>query len=61
MYSHGTLIDDSLEGEALTAPANIRQTPQCHSFVTAGRIEFLTDSTHELAGQTVDLPDWPYA
>lgn len=33
--------------------------PQCHSFVTDGRIEFLTDSTHALAGQTVDLPDWP--
>lgn len=31
----------------------------CHSFVTAGRIEFLTDSTHTLAGQTVDLPEWP--
>jgi len=27
----------------------------CHSFVTDGRIQFLTDSTHKLAGQTVDL------
>lgn len=32
----------------------------CHSFVTAGRIQFLGDSTHALAGQTVDLPPWPY-
>ncbi len=31
----------------------------CHSFVTDGRIQFLSDSTHELAGQTVDLPCWP--
>lgn len=30
----------------------------CHSFVTSGRIEFLTDCTHELAGKTVDLPPW---
>lgn len=30
----------------------------CHSFVTDGRIQFLSDCTHELAGQTVDLPDW---
>ena len=30
----------------------------CHSFVTDGRIQFLSDSTHGLAGQTVDLPDW---
>lgn len=32
--------------------------PSCHSFVTDGRIQFLSDSTHALAGQTVDLPDW---
>lgn len=33
----------------------------CHSFVRAGRWEFLSDSGHHLAGQTVDLvplPDW---
>lgn len=30
---------------------------RCHSFVTDGRIEFLSDSFHALAGQTVDLPD----
>lgn len=29
----------------------------CHSFVTDGRIQFLADCTHALAGQTVDLPD----
>lgn len=31
---------------------------RCHSFVTEGRIQFLTDCHHHLAGQTVDLPDW---
>jgi hypothetical protein len=33
----------------------------CHSFIRAGRWEFLSDCAHELAGQTVDmvpLPDW---
>lgn len=30
----------------------------CHSFVTDGRIQFLSDCTHALAGQTVDLPAW---
>jgi hypothetical protein len=30
----------------------------CHSFVTDGRIQFLSDCTHALAGQTVDLPDF---
>lgn len=32
-------------------------SPRCHSFVRDGRIEFLSDSTHALAGQTVDLPE----
>ncbi|WP_281681813.1 DUF6527 family protein [Zunongwangia profunda] len=27
----------------------------CHSFVTNGKIRFLNDCTHELAGKTVDL------
>lgn len=31
----------------------------CHSFVKDGLIQFLSDCTHALAGQTVDLPDWP--
>lgn len=32
---------------------------RCHSFVRDGRIEFLSDCTHALAGQTVDLPELP--
>lgn len=30
----------------------------CHSFITDGRIQFLGDCTHALAGQTVDLPTY---
>jgi hypothetical protein len=41
----------------------IRKAPfkcfRCHSFVRAGRIQFLGDCTHDLGGQTVDLPDFP--
>lgn len=29
----------------------------CHSFVTDGKIQYLNDCTHELAGQTVELGD----
>lgn len=37
----------------------VERTPVvCHSFVTDGRIQFLADCTHELAGQTVDIPVW---
>jgi len=30
---------------------------QCHSFVADGKIQFLTDCSHELAGKIVELPD----
>lgn len=34
------------------------QPTVCHSFVRDGKIQFLADCTHVLAGQTVDLPDF---
>lgn len=40
------------------APELDRVPTVCHSFVTDGRIQFLGDCTHDLAGQTVDLPEW---
>jgi hypothetical protein len=33
---------------------------RCHSFITDGRIQFLDDCSHELKGQTVEIPDYPY-
>ncbi len=32
---------------------------RCHSFVSGGRIQFLADCTHSLAGKTVDVPFIP--
>lgn len=37
------------------------QALRCHSFVRDGRIQFLSDCSHALAGQTVDLPEVPEA
>lgn len=54
----GPLTDDerqrAMAGERIKKPERV-----CHSFVTDGRIQFLGDCTHPLAGQTVDLPDFP--
>jgi len=41
--------------------AEWRQERRCHSFVTDGRIQFLEDSTHDLAGQTVELKEFSWA
>ena len=29
----------------------------CHSFVTMGKIQYLSDCTHNMAGQIIDLPE----
>ena len=31
----------------------------CHTFITDGQVQFLSDCTHEYAGQTLPLPDIP--
>jgi hypothetical protein len=30
----------------------------CHSYITDGKIQYLNDCTHELAGQTIELPEF---
>lgn len=44
----------------LDGDGNRVMSPTCHSFVRDGQIHFLTDSEHALAGQTADIPEWPY-
>ncbi|QED11703.1 hypothetical protein PP914_gp215 [Arthrobacter phage Qui] len=59
VYERQKLINEDLPWDELLKPENKTTTPRCHSFVTDGKIEFLSDSTHKLAGQTVDIPDLP--
>lgn len=35
----------------------VPSVPICHSFIRDGKIQFLNDCTHELAGKTIELPD----
>lgn len=46
----------SLDKPTFTPSLNV--VGYCHSIITDGRIMFLTDSTHKLAGKTVDIPEW---
>jgi hypothetical protein len=42
---------------SMLARSNIKgQERVCHSFVTNGKIQYLSDCTHSLRGQTVELP-----
>ena len=40
-------------------PFPIGHIERCHYFLTDGRIQYLGDCTHAMAGQTVDCPDVP--
>lgn len=50
--------DEDDNGNPLPAP---RRVTLCHYFIRNGMIDFCGDSPHALSGQTVELPDWPYA
>lgn len=52
------LVRSEANPDAVEAFKEWRTERRCHSFVTDGKIQFLSDCTHELAGQTVDIPDW---
>lgn len=59
LVQHDHWVPHYVPGAPKVAQTNV--TDICHSFVTDGRIQFLGDCTHALAGQTVDLPDWESA
>jgi hypothetical protein len=44
------------ENKAYREASKDRYGHRCHSFITDGQIEFLNDCTHDLKGQTVQLP-----
>lgn len=54
----GRQLVDAGRGSELT-DEHRTMTPRCHSFVRAGMIEYLADSTHALAGQTVRMVPLP--
>lgn len=52
----GNLEEPTLSPSILTG----KGSPNiCHSFLTKGIFDFLTDSTHPLAGTKVQIPDLP--
>ena len=59
---NGNVECPSFSPSLLTQYGHIKGVERrCHAFIQAGRWEFLSDSTHALAGQIVPmvpLPDW---
>jgi len=53
-------FNNNIDKPTITPSIRITALPSnycCHSIITDGKIAFCGDSTHELKGQTVDLPD----
>lgn len=53
----------SLELPTFSPSLNVRRPDpnapiKCHSIITNGRIQYLSDCLHKFAGQTLDLPEW---
>jgi hypothetical protein len=57
------LTDEEFD-EAVALPEGVDRTThpkfgmRCHSFVTDGMIQYLSDCHHDLKGQTIPMPDW---
>ena len=71
-YAHPFPMDDSNvvegkvhkwtfngDGDAPTFAPSMNIIGRCHSTVTNGKIQFHGDCKHSMAGQIVDVPDWP--
>lgn len=46
-------------GARQPAPKFESKNTRCHTFIKDGQVQFLSDCTHALAGQTLALPDLP--
>lgn len=58
-FSPSILCFTTFDDEGTPLPSGTRRT-LCHYYIKEGRIEFCADSPHALAGQTVEIPPWPY-
>jgi hypothetical protein len=58
---NGSFSSPTFTPSLLVNKESLGTSPRCHSFVAEGRIQFLGDCTHAMAGQTVDIPEWDAA
>lgn len=54
---NGSVDSPTVRPSVLTRGGDVDGEHVCHSWINDGRVQFLGDSSHALAGQTVDLLD----
>ncbi len=57
-FTPSILVTYPANPEAIEEFKEWRTERRCHSFVTDGKIQLLSDCTHKMAGMTVEIPDW---
>lgn len=55
---NGNLESPTVSPSILVTGEEKGKPTRCHSFVRDGKIQFLSDCTHLLAGKTVEIPDF---
>lgn len=55
---NGDMIKPTISPSLLVKYGNRKGDQICHSFIRDGNIQFLNDCTHDLAGQTVPIPEF---
>ncbi len=60
LFKEKWTFNENFEQPTITPSIHIKDKGEtvCHSFVNGGKIMFLQDSKHDLAGEIVDLPNW---
>lgn len=58
-FTPSVLVTYHANPDAANEFAEWRVARRCHTFVTDGRIQYLGDCTHALAGQTINMVAWP--
>lgn len=54
---NGSVDKPTVKPSVLTRGGDENGEHVCHSFINDGRVQFLSDCSHEFAGQTLDLLD----
>ena len=57
---NGSVDKPTFQPSILVTHVGGKAEGRCHSFVEDGRIRFLPDCSHALAGQVAEIPQWPY-
>lgn len=57
----GTPESPTVEGSYLQygSEADLEAMPRCHLFIRDGQLQYLSDCSHSMAGQTIPMPDLP--